>query len=125
MTKLHILNTQAISHPIHRLPLELLEHIFHLLVEIQFPFHDAWQYEFPLNLTQVCSQWESIVSSVRNRRLWSTVRIDPANPDWFERLNLYLFLSRDEGLNIHITEVTQSIVDALTGHHRRICSLSG
>ena len=127
MMKLHTLKSQVISHPIHRLPLELLEHIFHLLLEIeseeinQPPRHEP----FPLNLTQVCSQWESLVSSVRNRRLWSTVRIDPADPDWFERLHLYLFLSRDEGLTIHITEVTQSIVDALTGHHRRIRSLPG
>ena len=126
MVKLHTLNSQAISHPIHRLPLELLEHIFHLLLEIESetetyesPWHDA----FPLNLIQVCSQWESLVSSVHNRRLWSTVRIDPADPEWLERLHLYLFLSRDEGLNIHITEMTQSIVDALSGHHRRIRSL--
>ena len=132
MMKLHTLNSQAISHPIHRLPLELLEHIFHLLLEIESdeqnsrqPWQGAWQGEFPLNLTQVCSQWESLVLSARNRRLWSTVQIDPADPDWLERLNLYLFLSRDQGLAIHITEMTQSIVDALTGHHRRICSLSG
>ena len=121
MMKLHILNSQAVSHPIHRLPLELLEHIFHLLPEIESPQYD----DFPLNLTQVCSQWESLVSSVRNRRLWSTVRIDPEDPDWLERLHLYLFLSRDEGLTIHITEMTQSIVDELTSHHRRIRSLPG
>ena len=123
--KLHTLNTQAISHPIHRLPLELLEHIFHLLLEIeseeidQSPRHEP----FPLNLTRVCSQWELLISSVRNRRLWSTVWIDPADPDWFERLHLHLVPSRDEGLNIHITEMSQCVVDALTGHHRRIRSL--
>ena len=119
--KLHTLNSQAISHPIHRLPLELLEHIFHchFLLEIKSP----WYHEFPLNLTQVCSQWESLLLSVRNRRLWSTVWIDPEDPDWLERLYLHLTLSRDEGLNIHITEMTQSIVDALTGHHQHIRSL--
>ena len=126
--KLHTLNNQAISHPIHRLPLELLEHIFHLLLEIRSgerPYSFSLFDEFPLNLTQVCSQWESLVSSVRNRRLWSNVRIDPADPDWLERLHLYLFLSRDEGLVIHTTRMTQSIVDALTGHHQRIRSLHG
>ena len=119
MVKLHRLNSQAISHPIHRLPLELLEYIFHLLLEIQSP----WYHEFPLHLTQVCSQWESLLSSVRNRRLWSMVWIDPADPDWLERLHLHLFLSRDEGLNIRITEMTQSIIDALTKHHQHIRSL--
>ena len=125
MVKLHKLNTQAISHPIHRLPLELLEHIFHLLLEIESEeIHQSARHEtFPLNLTQVCSQWESLLSSVRNRRLWSTVWIDPADPDWLERLHLHLVLSRDEGLNIHITEMSQCVVDALTGHHRRIRSL--
>ena len=128
MVKLHKLNTQAISHPIHRLPLELLEHIFHLLLEIESkakPYFSSWHDAFPLNLTQVCSQWESLVSLARNRRLWSMVWIDPADPDWLERLHLHLFLSREEGLDIHIIEITQSIVDALTGHHRRIRSLSG
>ena len=127
MMKLHTLNRRAISHPIHRLPLELLEHIFHLLFEIESEvdiFDKSPRNEiFPLNLTQVCSQWESLVLSVRNRRLWSTVRIDPADPDWFERLGLHLFLSRDEGVNIHITEMTQSIMNGLAGHHRCICSL--
>ena len=128
MMKLHILNARAISHPIHRLPLELLEHIFHLLLEIgpgENPHFSSWCDVFPLNLTQVCSQWESLVSSVRNRRLWSTVRIDPADSDWLERLHLHLFLSRDEGLTIHIKGMTQGIVDALTKHHRRIRSLPG
>ena len=120
MMKLHTLHYRAISHPIHRLPLELLEHIFHLLLEKDQTFLSPWHEEFPLNLTQVCSQWESLVSSVRNHRLWSTVQIDPADPDWLERLHLYLFLSRDEFLDIYITEMTQSIVDELAGHHRRI-----
>ena len=119
--KLHTLNSQAISHPIHRLPLELLDHIFHLLFEIEA----SWNYEFPLNLTQVCSQWKSAVLSVRNRRLWSKVKINPVDPDWLERLNLYLFLSRDEGIHIDTMGMTQSVVDALTGHHRRIHSLDG
>ena len=126
MVKLHTLNSQAISHPIHQLPLELLEHIFHLVLELESEeetYESLWHDAFPLNLTQVCSHWESLVSSVHNRRLWSTVRIDPTDPDWLERLHLYLFLSRGEGLNIHITEMTQSIVDALSGHHRRIRSL--
>src|SRR5258706_16152151 len=120
--KLHTLNSQAISHPIHRLPLELVEPVFHLLLEtkskerLQLSWHD----EFPLNLAQVCSQWESVVSSIRNRRLWSIVWIHRADPGWLERLYLYLFLSRDEGLNIYIPKMTQSIVDALTGHHQRI-----
>ena len=124
--KLHTLNSRAISHPIHRLPLELLEHIFHLLLEIESEdetYEPRWNKAFPLNLTQVCSQWELLLLSVRNRRLWSTVWIDPADPDWLEQLHLYLFLSRDEGLNIHITEMTQSIVDELAGHHQRIRSL--
>ena len=126
MMKLHTLNSRAVSHPIHRLPLELLEHIFHLLFEIESEddaYESRWNEAFPLNLTQVCSQWESHLLSVRNRRLWSTVWIDPANPDWLEQLHLYLFLSRDESLNIHITEMTQNIVDELTEHHRRIRSL--
>ena len=126
--KLHTLNCRAISHPIHRLPLELLEHIFHLLFEIvseDKPYESPWDDAFPLHLTQVCSQWESLVLSVRNRRLWSTVRIDPADPDWLAQLHLYRFLSRDEGLNIHVAELTQHMVDELTGHHRRIRSLSG
>ena len=121
MMKLHTLNTQAISHPIHRLPLELLEHIFHMLFEIEELYHG----EFPLNLTQVCSQWESLVSSVRNRRLWSKVRINPEERDWLERFQLHLFLSRDEGLIIYIPKMTQNIADGLTGHHQRIRSLHG
>ena len=128
MMKLHMLNSRAISHPIHRLPLELLEYIFHLLFEIESDNNifdkSPWDEAFPLNLTQVCSQWESLALSVRNRRLWSTVWIDPADPDWLERLHLHLFLSRDEVLDIHITKMTQSIVDELAGHHRRIRSLS-
>ena len=124
MVKLHTLNIQAISHPIHRLPLELLEHIFHMLLEIESE-DISWHEPFPLNLTQVCNQWKSLVLSARNRRLWSTVLIDPADSDWLERLHLHLFLSRDEGLTIHIKDMTQSIVDALTRHHRRIRSLPG
>jgi len=122
ITKLNRLNSRAISHPIHRLPLELLEHIFHLLLSLESEDKDC---AFPLNLTQVCSQWESLVLSVRNRRLWTTIRIDPADPDWLGRLHVHLFLSRGEGLNIHITEMTQSIADELAKHHRRIRSLAG
>jgi len=124
--RLNTLHSRAISHPIHRLPLELLEHIFHMLLELESEddtYELPWTEAFPLNLTQVCSQWESLVSSVHNRRLWTTIRIDPADPDWLGRLHIYLFLSRGEELNIHITDVTQSIVDELAGHHRRIRSL--
>ena len=123
--KLNRLKSRAISHPIHRLPLELLEYIFHLLLPLESedetyasPRHEA----FPLNLTRVCRQWESLVLSVRNRRLWTTIRIDSADPDWLGRLHVYLFLSRDEGLDIRITNVTQSIADELVKHHRRIHS---
>jgi len=126
ITNLSTLHSRAISHPIHRLPLELLEHIFHLLLSLELedetypsPCHEA----FPLNLTRVCRQWESLVLSVHNRLLWSMVRIDPADPDWLGRLHVHLFLSRGEGLNIGITDVTQSIVDELARHHRRIHSL--
>jgi len=118
ITKLNTLQSRAISHPIHRLPLELLEHIFHLLLELG-------DKAFPLNLTQVCSQWKSLVLSVRNRRLWSRVWIDPADPDWLGLLHIHLFLSRDEGLNICIEHMTQSIADELARHHRRIRSLAG
>ena len=126
--RLNTLNTRSSSHPIHRLPLELLEHIFHLLLEIEIEdltYGSPWHEVFPLNLTQVCNQWKSLAFLVRNRRLWTTVRIDPADPDWLGQLHLYLFMSRDEGLNVHIVEVTQSIVDELAGHHRRIRSLPG
>jgi hypothetical protein len=125
MTKLNMLNSLAISHPIHRLPLELLEHIFHMLLELESedetsasPSHEP----FPLNLTQVCVEWESLVMAVRNRRLWSTVRIDPADLDWLGRLHVHLYMSRGEDLNIHVTEMTQSVVDELARHHQRIRS---
>ena len=126
ITKLNTLNRRAISHPIHLLPQELLEHILHLLLELESEdetYASPWDEAFPLNLTQVCSQWESLVLSVRNRRLWSTVWIDPADPDWLGRLHLHLFLSRGEGLNIRIIDVTQSIVDELAKHHQCIHSL--
>jgi len=125
ITKLNRLSSRAISHPIYRLPLELLERIFHLLLEEYETYASPWDEAFPLSLTQVCSQWEALVLSVRNRRLWSWVWIDPADPDWLGRLHVHLFLSRDEGLNIRITDVTQSIADELARHHRRIRSLTG
>ena len=83
MMELEILSRRAISHPIHRLPEELLEHLFHLLLEsADEEYALAWYEAFPLNLTQVCREWKALVLSRRNRRLWSTVRIDPADPDW-------------------------------------------
>ena len=86
MMKLHILYCRAVFHPIHRLPLELLEHIFHLRLGIESVvkiFHEPpWHEAFPLNLMQVYSQWESLVLSVRNRRLWLKVWIDPEDPDY-------------------------------------------
>jgi len=73
----------------------------------------------------VCSQWKSLVLSVRNCRLGSRVWIDPADPDWLGLLHIHLFLSRDEGLNICMEHMTQSIADELARHHRRIRSLAG
>jgi hypothetical protein len=83
MTVLEMLSRRAIVHPIHHLPQELLEHIFHLLLPpvdeyFAWPRYDA----FPLNLAQVCRQWEALILSVRNRRLWSTLWIDHMDPDW-------------------------------------------
>jgi len=123
ITKLNTLKSRAISHPIRRLPLELLEYIFHLLLELESEDETYGDGAFPLNLTRVCSQWESLVLSVRNRRLWTMVWIDPADPDWLGRLHVHLFLSRDEGLNIRIADMTQSIANELVRHHRRIHSL--
>jgi hypothetical protein len=123
MMELDTLHHRARSHPIQRLPLELLEHIFHLLLEsADENGASAWYEAFPLNLTQVCSQWEALILSISNRRLWSMIRIDPADPDWSEQLHLHLFLSRNESLSILVTEMTQAIVDELAGHYQRIRS---
>ncbi|CAE6451860.1 unnamed protein product [Rhizoctonia solani] len=94
------------------LPLEIITHIFHLVIASQPCLtHRTTSYEpiikypqYPDSLTQICSSWRRI--AINSPALWSHIDIaldHSLNPSLFERANVYAARAGLYPLSIHIS----------------------
>ncbi|KAM6497675.1 hypothetical protein JOM56_005623 [Amanita muscaria] len=88
------------SSPIHRLPDEVLSHIFHLCLHDDFDESND-QHLSPRIFTKICKRWTHV--ALTNKSLWSNVTMSlPLTPAQFIETNIRLLRSRPHPIDIHL-----------------------